>query len=361
MTIPLDSTAPASAERTATAVEERMSAVLAESTELWNTARPDGVDILGGADLPELARRATHGGKRLRPRIVHWGWVAAGADENAWSSVVDLGAALELLHVFALVHDDVMDGSGLRRGVPSVHATAAQHHNTHGGIGSSQRFGEHIAILVGDLLHSEATLLAARLPQHVRDVWRIMMTELVLGQRRDITGAATGHRNLQQGREIARLKSGSYTVERPLQMGALLGGASPALVECLKRYGWHVGEAFGLRDDLLGTWGDAATTGKSVDEDLKTGKPTVLLALAEQRLAPREAALLTRVGSGTMDVSEVDALRTAMHAAHIPDEVERLIQQEYDSAITALDPAHVHIEAMAGLEQIARQIAWRTS
>lgn len=343
------------------AVEARIATVLDDLEADWRELAGQASEVLGEHDIPALVRHSARGGKRVRPQMVHWGWVAAGAPPQAFEQVVDLCAALELLHAFALVHDDVMDGSQLRRGAPSVHAMVAGHHRAAAARGCPQRYGEHIAILVGDLLHAEATQLAANLPPRVRAVWRTMMLELVAGQGRDITGAALGRRDLQQGLEVARLKSGSYTVQRPLQMGALLGGASPDLVDCLLRYGWHVGEAFGLRDDVLGTWGDPSSTGKSAEDDLEAGKPTVLLALAEQRLRADDRALLARAGSGQLDAEELQRLRRAMDGCGIRDEVERLIADEVSQALAALDPALVDPAAVAGLRTLTDKIAWRNS
>ena len=343
------------------AVEDRVVEVLADLDREWCRVAGGPADVLGPDDIPSLARHAARGGKRLRPQMVHWGWVAAGAPLERWSDVVDLGAALELLHLFALVHDDVMDGSLMRRGEPSVHALAADRHRDAQGRGDASRFGEHVAILVGDLVHAEADQLVAALPAPIRAVWRTMMVELVLGQCRDLTGAALGRRDLQQGLEVARLKSGSYTVQRPLQMGAMLGSASDALVQCLLQYGWHVGEAFGLRDDVLGTWGDPRQTGKSAQDDLETGKPTVLLALAQQRLDDRHGALLALTGSGRLAGAELDQLRTAMDGCGIRDQVEQLITDEVHAARAVLDPDIVSREAVDGLRTLADQIAWRNS
>lgn len=327
----------------------------------WRTIAGDASDVLDADDLPTLIAEAAAGGKRLRPAMVHWGWVAAGAPAGAHDEVVRLGAALELLHVFALVHDDVMDRSELRRGNPSVHARARDAHRLRGRFGTARDFGDHIAILAGDLVHSEADALVAGLPGVVRQVWRTMMLELVLGQRLDLTGAATGRRDLAQARRVAQLKSGSYTVERPLQMGALLGNADEALVDCLVRYGQHAGEAFGLRDDVLGTWGDPHTTGKSSSDDLASGKPTVLLALAADRLDSGDVGLLHAAGVRPLEDAEMARLRRSMDACGIRAQVETWIGEQVDLAVAALDPDHVTPGAVRGLTAAAHRIAWRNS
>lgn len=348
-------------QQTLAVVDERLQQVLDELEQSWQklAAAPDA--LLGADDLPALTRRAARGGKRLRPQMVHWGWVCAGAPAESHRQVVELGAALELLHLFALVHDDVMDHSEQRRGGPSVHAVARQAHVERGGHGSAEDFGEHIAILVGDLLHAEADHLVAALPAAVRRTWRTMIIELVLGQRQDLTGTALERRDLDQALQVARLKSGSYTVQRPLQMGAELAEASPRAVECLLRYGRHAGEAFGLRDDLLGTWGDPRDTGKSSLDDLEAGKATVLLALAAQRLDAGDRALLARLGTGELERAELEALADRMVAAGVREQVEDLVASQVEMACAALDPAVLSSEGIAGLGAAAHAIAWRKS
>ena len=159
--------------------------------------------------------------------------------------MVQVGAALELLHIFALIHDDVMDESASRRGQPSVHTLAAQLHLHSAARGNARRFGESIAVLVGDLAHAEADHMVTELPPAMRRIWRLLVIELVQGQSRDITGTAAGRRDLAHARQVARMKSGAYTVQRPLQLGAAAAGADEPVVGAITRYGREVGR--GLR------------------------------------------------------------------------------------------------------------------
>ncbi|GAA1373098.1 polyprenyl synthetase family protein [Luteococcus sanguinis] len=341
------------------AVDERVERALGELTQMWDGLAGRHADVLGDRDLPWLIRHASGGGKRIRPEMVHWGWVAAGAPESAREQVVDLGAAFELLHLFALVHDDVMDRSELRRGQFTSHAIAREAHIAANAQGDPVAFGDSIAVLVGDLVHSEATLLVAELPAQVRTAWRQMMVELVLGQRRDLTGAALGRRDQEHALEVARMKSGSYTVSGPLRMGAMLGDASPELLDSLSRYAHHAGEAFGLRDDLLGMWGDPEHTGKSDHDDLAAGKATVLLALAHDRLTTDGQQLLACAGSLSPD--EETRLRDEMAGCGVREAVEDLITREVEQACTALDSNIVSAEAVTGLTDIAHRLAWRQS
>jgi geranylgeranyl diphosphate synthase type I len=334
------------------------------------------VDILQDRDLPELMRSLTStGGKRIRPVMCFWGWVAAGGRDaagmtagrsattprprNGHADVVQAGAALELLHIFALIHDDVMDESASRRGRPSVHTLATQLHLHSGARGRAQRFGESIAILVGDLAHAEADHLVTELPPEMRRIWRLLVIELVRGQSRDLTGTAAGRRDLAHARQVARMKSGAYTVERPLELGAAAAGAGPRVTEAIRRYGCEIGEAFALRDDLLGVWGDPGLTGKPAGDDLLSGKPTVILSLAHERLQGAARALLAQVGTPELSPADVGLLQDALAAGGVVDAVERRIAEHVHTAVAVLERADLDKDGVIGLTQMAHRIAWR--
>lgn len=322
----------------------------------YRSLRTDSVlDLLGGLVVA--------GGKRFRPRMAHWGWVAAGGhrDGRGHAELVRVGAALELLHVFALIHDDVMDGSETRRGQASVHAAARREHVRERGLGDSQRYGENIAILAGDLAHSEAGVLVAALPAPMQRLWRTLAIELMMGQGRDLVGAANGRRDLGHARGVARAKSGAYTVWRPLQLGAAAAGAPPATMAALERYGLAAGEAFALRDDILGVVGDQRDTGKPVGDDLATGKPTVLLALASQRFSLRWRRALERAAAGRATNAELGALRAELVRSGVIAEVEAMIADAVTAAQAALADPAVHPDAVDGLTTLVRRMAWRAA
>lgn len=320
--------------------------------------------VLGDEDVPELLRSLVlAGGKRLRPLMCHWGWVAGGATLRGDDPgpVVQLGAALELLHAFGLAQDDVMDGSELRRGRPAVHVVARQRHRAAGGSDDAQHYGESVAVLVGDLGHAEADALVADLSPRVRRLWWRTSVELVRGQTRDLSGAARagGPGSLARAVEVAHAKSGAYTVQRPLELGATVAGASADQIRVLTTYGRHLGEAFALRDDLLGVFGEPALTGKPDSDDLRAGKATVLLALAEQRCTGAAAAAVARVRRHEHDDSDVAATREAIEQSGVRAEVERRVERAVQAALSALDPDLVETEAVDGLTAVATEVAWR--
>ncbi|MFT3833260.1 MAG: polyprenyl synthetase family protein [Micropruina sp.] len=352
---------------TVEAVLTLLEQTLEELTAQWRTLSSAVVprpDVLHTDSILSLVRDfATAPGKLLRPRMAHWGWASAGGLDHGRGhhDVIQLGAALELLHCFALVHDDVMDASETRRGRPSVHALARAEHRELGGLGDPQRYAENIAILVGDLLHSEADVLIGALPSRLRTAWRTMTIELMMGQGRDLVGAANGRRDLRHAHEVARTKSGAYTVWRPLQLGALAGGGSPELLGALQDYAEHAGQAFALRDDVLGVIGDPERTGKPVGDDLLAGKPTVLLALAQQRFSPSLRLQLRRVGREPVTADQATELSEELRRSGVIDEVEQLIAAAVLAAEQALASPLVDPRAAEGLRDLVARLAWRES
>ena len=317
---------------------------------------PLAVDLAG-----ELGARARHHGKRLRPLLAHWGWAVAGGTAATHDDLVRVAAALELLQLFALVQDDVMDRSASRRGQPTLHVTTAQRHREHGGPGDAELFGDSVAILVSDLALSEASLLVAATPVEVRAAWRLMTAELVEGQLLDLTHTADRRRDLATSRRIARFKSGRYTISRPLQLGALVAGADTDLVRRLITWGDLVGDAFAVRDDVLGVWGDPAATGKPAGDDLRSGKPTALLVWAAELLPDADRHLLDACDAGTLDDAEVQALALAMTTAGVRDRAEAEITERADLALATLPGLGADEEATASLRGLVESIAWRSA
>ena len=317
---------------------------------------PLGVDLVG-----ELAERSRNHGKRLRPVIAHWGWVVAGGGADTHDDIARVAAALELLHLFALIQDDVMDRSDSRRGRTTLHVSAAERHRTADGLGDPVLFGDSVATLVSDLALSEASLLVAPTSREVRSAWRIMAVELVEGQLLDLTHTAGRRRDLDTSLRIARFKSGRYTIARPVQLGALVGGAPPDLVTGLVAWGDLVGDAFAVRDDVLGVWGDPVRTGKPAGDDLRSGKPTALLSWASELLPPTARPLLAACDAGALDDAGVDALQQAMVDAGVRDRAEQTITDLVHRSHRALDELAVDAEAELALRGLAESIAWRAT
>jgi geranylgeranyl diphosphate synthase type I len=336
-------------------VEVRLSALLDGERARWSALDPE-LD----APYASLQSLVLSGGKRLRPAFAHWGFVGAGGDPDDPRSA-DAGAAFELLHAFALFHDDVMDGSSTRRGVRTTHLTFADGHESGGWLGEARRFGEGVAILVGDLAFVYADQLLRDASAPAQAMWNELRIELNIGQFLDIVGTAKGQRNREAAQRISRYKSGKYTVERPLHLGALLAAPEreAELVPALSAYGLPLGDAFQLRDDVLGAFGDETVTGKPVGDDLLEGKPTPLLAIATARATAAQTEVLSRVGRAGMSDADVEDVQDVLVAtgalAELEDEIDRLTAE----ALDAVDVAPITDDARKALTELAQYVAWR--
>jgi len=315
-----------------------------------------------GADVDALvdaAAAAVSGGKRLRPAFCYWAWRAAGAPDD--DRVIVAASGLELLHASSLVHDDVMDASDLRRGHPSSHRAFAELHRDSHLTGSPDLFGVGAAILLGDLLltWSGRQLRASGLPPdaitRALRYFDSMRTELISGQYLDLLAQASGEESVPRAMRVLRYKSAKYTVERPLHIGAALAGAGQDLLTALTSYGVPLGEAFQLRDDILGVFGNPQVTGKPAGDDLREGKRTVLTARAMETASPEHrATLLAALGRPDLDAAGVAAAQRAIISSGALAAVERLISQLTGAALTALDRAAiVDEEAREALAELA--------
>ena len=302
------------------------------------------------------------GGKRLRPTFAYWGWRGVARPGEPVDDVLPALAALELMHTFALVHDDVMDDSATRRGLPTAHRVLAAQHARAGRLGDPDRFGTSTAILIGDLFLVWADQLLARAPLPaatllaVRARYDRMRIEAVAGQYLDLLGETEPDTwSVERALLVARHKTASYTVHRPLQFGlALTGLARPAVDEVYHRYGRSVGEAFQLRDDLLGAYGDPAVTGKPAGDDLRTGKPTALLMLARELATPAQRAELA------FD-ADIARRAEAIAATGAPARIESMIGERVGAGIAALADAPIHAEARAALTALAVRATQRSA
>ncbi len=295
----------------------------------------------------EAARDATSGGKRLRPSFCYWGFRAAGGDPAL--PILAAAASLEMLHVSALVHDDVMDSSDVRRGAPSAHrrfeAEERARQGSDGG-GDPASFGVGAAILLGDLclvwadglLHTSGFNPAAlRRAATYFDAFR---AEVIAGQYLDLVAQASGEPDMDRALRVLRFKSAKYTVERPLHIGAALAGSTPELLAALSAYGLPVGEAFQLRDDLLGVFGDPAVTGKPAGDDLREGKRTVLVAYAVDHASEVQLAEFDKLfGRRDLDDDEIQLLREILIDSRAVDACEDLIAHRTEAAADALRDA----------------------
>jgi geranylgeranyl diphosphate synthase type I len=345
---------PAGLTDIAKRVEHRLTTLLDGERARWTAL--DG-------DLAEPIDRLTDavlaGGKRLRPAFVHWGFVGAMDELADDASVVDAGAAFEMLHTFALIHDDVVDDSDTRRGLPALHVRFRSDHTAGRYQGEPDRFGEGVAVLVGDLAHVYADMLTAGFPPAARRVWDELRIEVNIGQYLDVLGTARGDTDPVRAGRIARYKSAKYTIERPLHLGAALAGRLDELAGCYSAFGLPLGEAFQLRDDLLGVFGDRSVTGKPVGDDLREGKPTPLLAEAVARADAAQGAVLARVGTPDLDDADVARCQQVLVDTGAVAQIEADIEGRRGRAIAEIAEAPVTSAARTALIDLAWYVTAR--
>ena len=356
----LDAADPLSAELRG-AVGTQLAGFIAERGRMMTELGPEV------AELVELAGAFTTGGKRLRPAFCCWGYLAAAGGSEVPAPVLRAAASLDLLHVSALVHDDVMDGSATRRGVPAAHVQLAERHAAGAGRGGAEAFGRAGAILLGDLLlmwsvelfndcGAAPAALAAAQP-----LLAAMRSEVTGGQYLDITAQtrqplqarSDPESVLAQVRRVVEYKTARYTVVRPLQVGAALGGASPELLAGLARYGSPLGRAFQYRDDVLGVFGDEAVTGKPAGDDLREGKLTVLIAKAMGAASLADAERLDALLGSPLSTADVAAARSVISGSGALAATEQEIEDATSEALLALDEAGVGSPAREGLRRLA--------
>lgn len=337
-------------------VEARLDEVLRDEENRWSSFDSDLA-----SPLTEIRRLVGAGGKRLRPAFCQWGFVGAGGAVDD-SRVVDAGAALELLHAFALFHDDIMDGASTRRGEPVTHEVFADRHREFGGSGESRRYGDGIAILVGDLTFVISDRLLDGIPSEARSVWHELRIELNIGQLLDLMGSAHHDRRRDKAERICRYKSGKYTVERPLHLGAAIASphSSATLLPALSAYGLPLGDAFQMRDDVMGVFGDPSVTGKPVGDDLREGKPTPLLAIALERADPSQRTVLDRVGRSVLGDHDVETVQSIIVDCGALAEMEATIDRLASEAVAALDSIELAGGARAELTALADYVTRRS-
>ncbi|MEY9874984.1 geranylgeranyl diphosphate synthase type I [Streptacidiphilus sp. MAP12-33] len=338
---------PVDAEWLRTRIDEALNAFLSGQEQTLQAISPQLAPVCG-----TVRDFLLDGGKRLRAAFCYWGWRGAGgaADEPG---AVAAAAALELLQASALVHDDLMDHSDTRRGLPSVHRRFESLHRGSGWRGDAAQFGGASAVLVGDLLlvWCDALFSDCGLPhdavRRAKPLLDLMRTEVMAGQYLDMLEPAAnwpacGEGAVDRARTVIEYKSAKYTVQRPLQLGGLLAGASADLTDAYGAFGLPLGEAFQLRDDLLGVFGDPAVTGKPAGDDLREGKRTLLVAETLASCGTADARLLDDLlGSPELDADGIERLRDVITRSGAPRRIEERIAALREDALTALDSAPI--------------------
>jgi len=310
-----------------------------------------GVDIAGDVLVGFL-----DGGKCLRSTFMYLGWLC-GADPD--DAALRAASGLDLLHAFALLQDDVMDDSPLRRGRPAAHVQFGQWHLQRGLSGSPQRFGASLAVLLSDLclVWAEQMMRESGVEQDaLTRAWPrydAMRIELAVGQCADVANDAGAQPDLQTVLDVARRKSGNYTVRRPLEIGAAMSG-SEHLIDTLGTYGSAIGEAFQMRDDVMGVFGSPAVTGKPAGSDLAERKATSVVVAAQQMAdAAIRRQFAELMSAEELDDSDIAHWRTLIVATGAVDWIEELIAERVSSATDHIFDAPIDDWVQSALADMA--------
>ncbi|WP_328564352.1 polyprenyl synthetase family protein [Streptomyces coelicoflavus] len=305
----------------------------------------------------QLLKAAGHG-KRLRAAFCYWGWRAAGQPES--DALVRAAASMELVHAAAIVHDDLIDDSRLRHGLPTAHVAleAVLTRDGRPDAGTAARslamlVGDHLMVLAGRLFTTSG--LPAAYLARARDLWAALARELIAGECLEILHTG-GSPDTETSLKVVRYKTAKYTVEHPLLIGGLLAGAAPALRDTYRAYGLPLGEAFQLRDDLLGLFGEQERTGKAGLDDLRAHRPTALLAETWKAAdASQRDHLRSLLGRGDLDATHLHDVRRLMLELKAPQRVEQMIAGRVERAVRALDAPGTPPQARRALRELAQQ------
>ena len=341
----------------------------------------------------DYSRQLLGGGKRFRSLFCYWGWNAVGTASQSFDpldpdplgqpdlvenldSIVRVAAGLEFFHAAALVHDDIMDSSDTRRGMPAAHKRFETLHADSGWAGSATEFGMSGGLLLGDLLlgwsdelvdEGLALLQNPEAARAARDEFNAMRTEVTVGQYLDILEERSwqGHpesEHIARAHRVIVHKSAKYSVEAPLAIGAAMGGASLIQLTALRRFGLPLGIAYQLRDDLLGVFGDPSVTGKPAGDDLREGKRTVLIALARAELPANAVRLLDELlGDPDLDTDQIRMLQNTIRESGAIDKVERMIAHNVELATAALAEAPLTRQAREQLGTLTETVTNRAA
>ncbi|KAB1502490.1 polyprenyl synthetase family protein [Corynebacterium sp. 320] len=364
------------------AVNTRLHQYFVDSHEEFSYINP-----LVSQAITVLSDFVTSGGKRVRPTFA-WAGVKAGLEAGGHTPSASPGApstadntltadsaltaisSLEFIQACALIHDDIIDKSDTRRGHPTAHRTFERQHSSDGWLGDSAHYGISQAILIGDLALAWAddmfttSGIGAEALRRSLGPWRAMRTEVISGQMLDIALEANGSEFVEDSMDVITYKTASYTVARPLHIGASIAGAPDELITRLRRIGHDIGVAFQLRDDQLGVFGDPDVTGKPSGDDLRSGKRTTLINFALEQATPEQErtlrAHLGTIPAGDAGEDSVNALRQIIHDTGAASRVESLIDQHSSRAIELINTASLSDELTQELSRFARTLTHRT-
>ncbi len=322
--------------------------------------RAGQIDLLYVELLHEIKKLVLRGGKRLRPQLAYLAYVGAGGKHL--DAIIDVAAAWELMHVYLLMHDDVIDEDVVRNGGPNIIGVYKKHlllrHNP-----KQEHLANSMSILAGDIVASlanqavlESDFTAAAKNAVTLEMHRTLLN-VTAGQELDILFSGNSlDDDPSQIIKIARYKTASYTTEGPVKTGLILAGASQVAVDRSTNFSVPFGIAYQLQNDLLGTFGDENLVGKSVLSDLREGKYTLLIWLTMKRADKDQRRLLEdKLGSPDVTLSDLEEVKSCMTKLGVKGEAEAMIKRYLDDAAAAVPSLRLTHEASQELLNLVEQ------
>ena len=280
-------------------------------------------------------------GKGTRPALAILSAEVVGAPPE---TAVPGAVAIELIHDFSLIHDDIIDNDAERRHRPTVWA----------------KFGTGVGVVVGDALHALAfeVLLSDPSPPRVKAAKNLAeaVSAMIAGQSMDMAFEESPSVTLEQCLAMEQGKTGAL-LSYASSVGAILAGADGAVVEELADFGAHMGVAFQAVDDLLGIWGDPERTGKPSGADLRERKKSVPVVIALNSDTPAAEELADLYARPEWDAGGVDAARSLVEAGGGREHTQALARAHYDLAVAALDSLSTGEEVVGEVVEELRSLA----
>ena len=304
------------------------------------------------------------GGKRLRPIFFIYGYKCL--NDNNIEAVIEASISIELMQSYLLIHDDIMDEDELRRGKPTFHIVYKNICESQFEKNNSLKFGENIALLAGDLLEAYGEEALANSPfkdEYVKKAlckYAEIVKNVGYGQILDITSEKKRSITEDEIMMIHKLKTASYTIEGPLQIGAMLAGANEEDLQIMSNYGTPLGLAFQMQDDILGLFGSEEKIGKPVGSDIREGKKTLLIFHALGKCGEKEKGIITRaLGNEHVTMDEIDIIRDIVREIGSLDYSKKLVSENTEKAIQVIEGSNFRDEAKEFLVEIADFIGSR--
>ncbi|OGY21732.1 MAG: hypothetical protein A2126_00780 [Candidatus Woykebacteria bacterium GWB1_45_5] len=314
--------------------------------------------------VEEVRRFVQNGGKKIRPAFAYAGYIACGGRSH--DAILYASSAIEVMHAFALIHDDIIDKADLRRGNPSVHRVFEDFHKRRNFTGSPEDFGLVAALLAGDLAFSFADELLNTAPfpaeriRRAKNYFDLNKKQVIFGEYLDVLASVKKQISEADVLKILEYKTAKYTMERPLHIGACLAGAEEEALTIFSNYAIPLGQAFQIQDDILGTFGQEEQTGKPTDSDIKEGKKTLLVIKAYEFSGPAERKILDEVlGKRKANEKEIENVRAIIRSSGALEYSQNLANRLIKQAKEAIYEEKLEGEGKAYLLQAADYLLTR--